>query len=143
MADSFVLLPCKGCSIATTLPLRSLPDITQSRRQSSTDTDFANFVCPRCGLGSVHLVVQLERREAVSVARVVRPPLYRAFLKCGAERCKLRVVAHTTARSGVQKAEPTKAVREWKVDALACADGHRAKHPTEQLDHDVFEPEPE
>lgn len=92
----------------------------------------------------MHPVGQLERREAVSVvARVVRPPLYRAFLKCGAERCKVRVVVHTIARSGVQRAEPTKAVCEWKVGALACADGHRAKHPAERLDHDVLDPEPE
>jgi hypothetical protein len=141
-AASFVVLPC-NCEVDTTLPLRSLPDITQHRNPSSRDTDFANFVCPHCGLGSLHLVGQLQRCEATSVARIVRPPLYCASLQCGSEHCELHVQAHTIAQSGAQNAEPIRAVRKWKVDSLECRVGHHANHPAECKEHYVFNPEPE
>lgn len=142
MVASFVVLPCK-CEVDTTLPLRSLPDITQHRNPSSSHTDFANFVCSHCGLGSLHLVGQLQTREATSVARIVRPPLYCASLQCGGEHCKLHVQAHTIAQSGATNAKPIKAVRKWKVDSLECRDGHHAKQPAECTEHHVFNPEPE
>jgi hypothetical protein len=142
MADSFVILPGK-CEVDTTLPLRSLPDITQHRNPSSTDTDFANFVCPHCGLGSMHLVGQPQRHGATSVARIIRPALYCAFLQCVSKRCERRGQVHTIAQSATQTAEPIMAVRKWKVDSLECRDAHHANQPAECKEHHVFNPEPE
>jgi hypothetical protein len=145
MADQFVVLPCKDkkCEIATTLPLRSLQDVVQHRNPSSTDTDFVNFVCPHCGLGAVHRVSDLKPTRAESVDILVRLPLYCGFLQCANKGCELRVSVHTTAQSADENAEPTKALRNWKVGALECSDGHRAKEPIKLLAHHVFAPEGE
>src|ERR1039458_2352710 len=143
MADTFVVLPCENCGAGRTLPLRSLGDIIQHRRPSSKETDFVNFVCPHCGLGSLHLDHRLERREAMSVPRLVRPPLYCAFLECDSNSCTLRVSVHAIAQSGESNAEPTTAWRNWKVGTLECSDGHHAKEPIALLAHHVFSPESE
>ena len=143
MGPIFAILPCKDCGVATTLPLRVLPDITQRRTRPATDDDFVNFVCPNCGLGSLHLVGRLEKPEAASFSSLVRPPIYHAFLKCSGGRCKLRVSVHTLAQSGAQDAEPKIAVHSWKVAALECPDGHHAEERVNMIAHHVSDPEPE
>jgi len=143
MGPIFAILPCKDCGVATTLPLRVLPDITQRRTRPATDGDFVNFVCPNCGLGSLHLAGKLEKTEAASFSSLVRPPIYCAFLKCSKEHCTLGVKVHTLAQSGAQDAEPKKAAHSWKVAALECLDGHHAQEPAGTLSHHVLDPEPE
>jgi len=91
----------------------------------------------------LHPVVQLERREAVSVARVVRPPLYCASLKCGVKHCDLHVVVHAIAQSGAQKSEMDEAVGKWKIDELECRSGHHAKQLATLLYSHIFDPEPD
>jgi len=141
MNPQFFLLPCVGCGIATSYPQRSFQDIKQHRRQSPTDAGFVNFVCPNCGLGSLHHVDNLEWRESMSFLTLVRPPLYCASLQCGNEYCKARVLAHTTAQSAAPNAQPKKQVHTWKVDVLECPYGHHAKEPVSLKDGHVFAPE--
>src|ERR1035441_3621019 len=107
MGPTFVVIPCMGCHrVATTLPLRALPDIIQHRIRSATDERFVNFVCPHCGMGSAHCVDTLKNVPAVSVQTLVRLPLYCASLQCDGQRCEFPVTVHTLARSGAQDAEP-------------------------------------
>lgn len=143
MADQFFLLPCqdKKCAIATALPLRSLQDVIQHRRPPATDTDFVNFACPHCGLGSVHHASNLKPTPATSSPVLVRLPLYCAFLRCDNPRCEVRVTVHTTARIGDETYNLTTASRSWKVGALECVFGHRAKQPIELVERHVFAPE--
>ena len=140
MPNQFVVLPCqdKKCGIETTLPQQILQDVIQHQRRSSTDSGFVNFVCPNCGLGAVHRASDLKPIQAVSVRTLVRPPIWRAFLRCVDPSCEVRVTVHTTAQIGDEPYSLTTASRNWKVDALECADGHRAKQPIELLGHHVF-----
>ena len=145
MADRFFVLSCKDkkCGIETALPLRILADVTQHQRPSATGSCFVNFVCPHCGLGTQHLVEKLETREAISVPALVRLPMYSAFLRCDNPCCEVRVLVHAIAQTGDKNAGPTKALHSWKVGALECMDGHRAKLPVEVAEHHVFAPEGE
>ena len=135
---SFVILPCAGCEVGTTLPSQSLGDITQHQNPPVRGKEFANFVCPHCGLGTRHLVTELEVRKAISFSILSPPPLYCARLRCGDMRCEERALVHTTARGAERNAEPTKDLNDWKVDALQCPCGHQARVPMEKMTHHVF-----
>jgi hypothetical protein len=130
----FTILPCKECKVATTLPLFSLEEIKQYRTQSATE--FVNFVCPNCGLGSAHSVASLEKRESISFPTLVRPTLYCASLRCSEAHCKLHVLIHTLAESNASG--PKIGLHRWKVDTLVCVDGHYAQSPAGLLTHHIF-----
>jgi hypothetical protein len=100
--------------------------------------DFVNFVCPHCGLGTVHQVKNLERRPALSVPRLIRPPLYCALLECDDPNCSARLLIHTTARGADQNGKPHREVTTWNVEALRCLNGHPAKAPVKLQNGHVF-----
>src|SRR6266542_3333255 len=141
MRPLFVVLPCAECQVGTSIPLQTLQDITQHQTRSATGAEFANFVCPHCGRGSLHNFGALQPHEATSFPTLVRPPLYCAALECDDKHCQLRVLVHTLAQSGALDAGPKTAAHNWKVGALVCCGEHHAKEPATLVGHWVFAPQ--
>jgi hypothetical protein len=129
MGGPFRVIPCAFCGHTAWLPQVNLVEIRQRRHRPSLEPDFVNWVCERCGRGSLHIADKLKPQEpdAVTEPMVSRRPIYRTFLEC--ETCTSHVVVDTLAQSANQTANPVKPRSDWKVEALKCPSGHHPKLP--------------
>jgi hypothetical protein len=131
--SEILLIPCT-CGNITWLPEASLVEITQRRPQPAAETDFVNWVCERCGRGSLHFADKLKKQAADplmdSLMRRRQRPIYRTFLQCKTTvPCDSSVRVHALAQGADQNANPTKPLSDWKVGALECCNGHHPSIP--------------
>ena len=89
-----------------------------------------NFVCPGCGLSTVHRVDDIAARS-FQVPNLRRTNLFHADLKCEKEGCAARTTVHTVPENDKPNAGPMKEARFWQVGHIYCHSGHLLKQPAE------------
>src|SRR5437899_11521453 len=115
------VVPCIDidCQLDTTLPQHVLEGIIPSLRASPTGTETLDFVCPRCGNGYRHLIIDLRTFESSYPSQEQHgPPMFHESLKCVKENCDTHARVHTLAASGTSSTRPVKPLSEWKLHGI-------------------------